>query len=147
MSRYYKQAGTSLIEVMVAVLVSAVGVLGAALLQMNAVKFNQTANSRSTAVFLASDISDRMRANRPDALSGNYDLELDSDAPDGDEIFQLDLQEWVSELQSRLPLGDGGISRDGNTFTIVVQWDEKRVSASREADSGNAESFTFITRL
>jgi type IV pilus assembly protein PilV len=53
---------------LIAVLVAATGVLGASALQLNAVKFNQIANVRSTAVFLAQDITDRMRANRTLAL-------------------------------------------------------------------------------
>jgi Tfp pilus assembly protein FimT/uncharacterized membrane protein len=62
------QKGVFLVEVLIAVLVAATGVLGASALQLNAVKFNQIANVRSTAVFLAQDITDRMRVNRELAL-------------------------------------------------------------------------------
>ncbi|MBD2859876.1 type IV pilus modification protein PilV [Spongiibacter sp. KMU-158] len=147
MKRSRRQKGVGLIEVMVAVLISATGVLGAAALQMNSIKYNQTASTRSTAVFLASDICDRMRANRANALAGNYDIALDADAPKGDAVHQQDLQEWVATLANSLPGGDGSVTRAGTTFTIVVQWNEGRISSTREANSGDNESFVFITEL
>ncbi|MFZ6801597.1 type IV pilus modification protein PilV [Undibacterium sp. Di24W] len=58
-----KQAGTSLIEIMVSIVVIAIGLLGLASMQMNALKFQKTASQRSEAVQAAYDLSDRMRAN------------------------------------------------------------------------------------
>ena len=142
-----RQAGVSLIEVLIAVLVTATGVLGAAALQLNSVKFNQLANVRSTAVLLANDITDRMRANSVLALAGSYDIAMDKPAPSGDEINDIDRREWLNELALRLPAGDGSISRNGNVLTITVQWDESRLSKSREADAGATESFVFVTEF
>jgi len=55
--------GISLIEVMVAAFVLSVGVLGVAALQMTAKRANHEAVQRATAVALAQDIIERMRAN------------------------------------------------------------------------------------
>ncbi len=63
------QQGATLIEVLVALLITAIGVMGAAAMQLNSVKFNQTAQLRSNAAFLANDISDRLRAYRVAALN------------------------------------------------------------------------------
>ena len=52
MSRH-SERGVSLIEVLIAVLITATGVWGASALQLNSVKFNQVANIRSAAVFLS----------------------------------------------------------------------------------------------
>lgn len=141
------QRGVTLIEVLVAVLITATGVLGAAALQLNAVKFNQTANIRSAAVFLANDMTDRLRANRARALNGQYDLAMDAEAPEGQQIHQLDQQEWLSELALRLPGGDGAVASDGSTFTITVQWNEGRLAASREAGADAMQRFVFTTEL
>ena len=141
------QRGTTLIEVLVAILVTAIGVMGAAAVQLNAVKFNQTAKFRSTAVFLANDIADRLRANRAAALNGNYDIAMDDDAPSGTSIDVVDLSEWLGELALRMPSGDGEVARDDRRFTITIQWDESRLSDTREAGSGNLQSFQFITEL
>ncbi|MFT5032651.1 MAG: type IV pilus assembly protein PilV [Bacteroidia bacterium] len=152
MMRRHKQRGATLIEVMVSVLITVIGVLGAASLQMNSVKFNHLANTRSYATMLAYDVIDRMRANRDPALLGNYDLALSASAPSastqsGSSIAALDLQDWLSELSASLPGGDGSIVRNGSTFTITVQWDESRVSQTREPGSGTTESFSFVTEL
>ena len=142
-----RQRGATLIEVLVAVLITATGVLGAAAMQLNAVKFNQVSTSRSTAVFLANDISDRMRANRSDALAGRYDLDINDDAPTGSEIYQIDIQDWLQEIALRLPAGDASVARDDNNFTITIQWDESRLSTTREANAGDNQTFVFQTRL
>ena len=141
------QRGSTLIEVLVAILITAIGVMGAAAVQLNAVKFNQTAKFRSTAVFLANDIADRLRANRTAALNGNYDIAMDDDAPSGSSIEAVDLGEWLGELALRMPSGDGEVARDDRRFTITIQWDESRLSDTREAGSDSLQSFQFITEL
>lgn len=141
------QRGVTLVEVLVAVLITATGVLGAAALQLNSTKFNQLANTRSAAVFLANDMADRLRANRERAVVGNYDLALDADAPNGDTINDVDRREWLTELGLRLPEGDGSVVRDGSTFTITVQWNESRLAKTRDATAADTESFVFITEL
>ncbi len=58
-----KNAGFTLIEVLIAMIVLAVGLLGLAMLQTTGLSTNQSAYNRSQAVQLASDIVDRMRTN------------------------------------------------------------------------------------
>ena len=151
MPRPQHAAGFSLIEVLVALLITALGVMGTVATHLNTIKFNQTSDVRSHATMLAYEIGDRMRANRNAALSGNYDIALSASAPTGTPttIAQIDLNDWFTALSARLNLGDGAISRNGNIFTITVQWDESRISSSREADANgdHLQSFIFITEL
>lgn len=147
LKRKRSQHGVTLIEVMVSVFVAAIGVLGVAALQMNSIKFNQLANTRSYATMLAYDIIDRMRANRGPALTGSYDIAMSASAPNGQTIAATDVSTWLNELAGNLPAGDGSIARNGAVFTVTVQWDESRVSGTRESGSGNTESFVFITEL
>lgn len=131
----------SLIEVMVAMLVLGVGILGMVGLQLNAMKSNQLAAVRSQATYLAYDIADRMRANVSGALAGSYDVALTATAPSGDSIPARDLQQWKAALASRLPAGAGSVSRSGGILRVVVQWDESRVGGAA------AQQFDFETRL
>lgn len=55
--------GMSLIEVLVALLVLGIGVMGYAALQLNAVKITEDTYSRSQAMAIAQDLIERMRAN------------------------------------------------------------------------------------
>lgn len=57
MWEYRKSDGFSLIEVLVALVVTALGVLGLVGAHLNALKFNQTASVRTHATFLAYDMT------------------------------------------------------------------------------------------
>ena len=142
----HSQRGATLIEVLIALLITAIGVMGAAAVQLNSVKFNQAAKFRSNAVFLANDISDRMRANRVMALKGDYDIAVDDDPPAGSGAVAVDLREWLGEVALRLPSGDGAVIRDDTRFLIRIQWSEGRLDKTREA-APSIQTFDFVTEL
>jgi type IV pilus assembly protein PilV len=57
------QRGASLIEVLVAMLLVALGILAMAAMQINATRFAKTSEFRAMGSLLAGDLADRMRAN------------------------------------------------------------------------------------
>jgi len=115
------QRGTTLVEVLVALVVLSVGLLGIAALQMTSLRNNRGAHLRSQAQVLAYDIADRMRANRNVALANAYVVALGV-TPAGGTLNALDLQEWKATLAQALPSGDGEITRVGNMFRIRIRW-------------------------
>lgn len=122
--------GFALLEVLVALLVLSLGLLGLASLQAATVQFNHSAYLRSQATSLAYEIADRMRANRQAALDGAYDG-VDFSNPvcgagGGATVAERDIGAWRDNLSCTLPSGDGSIERDGRTVTITVRWDESR---------------------
>lgn len=78
--REYTHRGFTLIEVLVALLVLSIGLLGLAALQNTALQFNTDSYQRTQATLLAYDILDRMRANSSAVSAGNYDTPTSSDA-------------------------------------------------------------------
>lgn len=124
-----RQAGVGLVEVLVAVVVLSIGLLGIAGMQLASLRNNHSAWLRSEATVRAYDIMERMRANRDQALAGGYDIALGDAAPGGSTIRDLDLQEWKQDL-GVLPSGDGAVARAvtaGQTlFTVTIQWDDSR---------------------
>lgn len=64
MTSYMSQKGVGMIEILVALLVLAIGVLGFAALQLRAVDATTEAVNRTQAMNLARDLSERIRANR-----------------------------------------------------------------------------------
>ncbi len=63
----YKNTGFTLIEVLISMLVIAIGLLGLAGIQMTGLRNNLSSYQRSQATQLAYEIADRMRANTADA--------------------------------------------------------------------------------
>lgn len=120
--------GFTLIEVLIAVLVMSVGLLGIAALQTATVQFNRDAYLRSQATSLAYDIADRMRANRSAALAGSYDVTAANPAPvcgaaAGATVADRDISEWRVALACALPAGNGSIDVENGIATIRVTWD------------------------
>lgn len=66
-----KQHGASLIEVMIALLIFTVGLLGLAAMQLNALQSTTDSGQRSQAAWLMNDLAERMRAN-PGGTLDNY---------------------------------------------------------------------------
>lgn len=124
-----RQRGLSLIEVLVTVVILALGLLGLAGLHANALKGTQSALNRSLAAQLAFDMADRMRANQAAARNGSYDLAACSAAPTNPAtIAQSDLVDWCGRLRTLLPVGDGTVARVANTpdVIITVNWNDQR---------------------
>jgi len=69
-----KQSGFSLIEVLVALLVLSIGLLGLAALQTTSLQYNTDSYTRTQATLLAYDIIDRMRSNATGFTGGDYDV-------------------------------------------------------------------------
>ncbi|KVW93426.1 pilus assembly protein PilV [Thiobacillus denitrificans] len=118
--------GFTLLEVLVAVVVLSIGLLGLAGLMASSLKNSHSAYQRTQATWLAYDALDRMRANRQVALAGGYNLAL-SAAPGGSALAKDDLDEWDTALTNTLPAGDGSIAvAAGGVVRIVVQWNDTR---------------------
>ena len=62
--RRSRQEGFSMIEVLIAIVVLAIGLLGFALLQTTNLRYTQSANNRTLATNLAYSLLDQMRTNR-----------------------------------------------------------------------------------
>ena len=99
-------------------------------LQTVSLRFNTSAYYRTQATALAYGLVDRMRANRQGALDGLYNADLeavvpgcDDEADDGGTPAE-DLAAWRNALSCQLPEGNGAVARNGNVFTVTVQWDD-----------------------
>jgi len=158
-----KDSGFTLIEVLIATLILAVGLLGLAGLQAASIKNNLSAYNRSQVTQLAYDMADRMRANKNESLNpttGNviaastYLTMAPADAAvqancatvtgcTGAQMAQNDLFQWNAALINILPSGTGTITVVAATrvFTITINWDDNRDGAVNASDPNFSVSF------
>lgn len=122
------QGGFTLIEVLIAVLLLSIGLMGLAALQSASLSNNRSAMARSRASLLAYSILDRMRANPQAARRGQYQIGLAQAAPGGSNRVAMDLHAWKQEVAS-LPSGQGavktvGLGGQGSMVrvSVLVRW-------------------------
>lgn len=143
--------GLTLIEILVAVLVVSVGLLGLAGLQAGALQQNHAAYTRTQVSNLAADIVDRMRANRESAEAGDYNLALDDAAPTGSTVAANDLLAWRNLIGDVLPRGTGSVAVGADDdVTVRICWLDVRESEQPTIEndcSGDREQFTYRSRL
>ena len=122
----YQQAGVSLLEVLIAVVVLSLGILGLAGLQMSALRNNQSSMERSMAVIESYSIVDAMRVDRDNAIDGAFDITLEDDPEEGT-FAGNELVKWRARLILLLgPAALGSVDCDGANCTVVVQWNDSR---------------------
>jgi type IV pilus assembly protein PilV len=143
-----KQSGFTLVEVLVAMLVLAIGLLGLAGLMTSSLRNNLSASHRTQATWLAYDIIDRMRANRTSAIAGSYATTLATSGactvawPTGT-IQAQDIAAWKSQLACVLPTGNGSIAvTNAARATVMIRWDDRRGSQGL-----TNQTFTVETQL
>lgn len=122
-----RQKGFGLIEVLVALLILAVGLLGMASLQTASLQQTTGSQTRTQAILLAKDIVERIRANRPNrasyALAGQAAVACNSDfAITNGGVAADDLNEWRNALGCLLPGGNGEIAINGDVVTVDITW-------------------------
>jgi type IV pilus assembly protein PilV len=158
--------GFTLLEVLIALLVMSIGLLGIGKLMMLSARANDSSYMRSQATALAYTILDAMRANRQAALVQGYDTGMGVfpgpvactvavPCNSGQQALN-DLNLWGTSLAAALPVGQGSIAtvvaQDGNgnntvTATVTVQWSDKVAEQSFGAPAGNLISITLETVL
>lgn len=134
------QDGMTLIEVLVAVLILGVGLLGAASVQLNALKYTDSSLMTSQASFIAYDMLDRIRANSSADYtvtppgSGNLNVARDQDLYD----FTTNIVAFGG------PTATGSITVNQRVFTITINWDDSRAVGAADPTQGSVPQRTFV---
>ncbi|MDF3199382.1 type IV pilus modification protein PilV [Pseudomonas sp. 1912-s] len=137
------QVGMTLIEVLVSVLILAIGLLGAAVIQLNSLKYTDSSRMTSQASFIAYDMLDRIRANS----GADYSWAQSERAPASTSVASvrdLDLHDFEANIA-----GFAGESAKGSVVvnqrevTISISWDDSRGAKAQ----GARETFTLTSRV
>jgi type IV pilus assembly protein PilV len=140
------QAGVGLIEVLIALLILSIGMLGMAGLQMWSLQNNQGSMERGMAVMQTHTIADAMRAARDTAINNGFDIEPGEAIAAGGARTTYSiaaLTEWRQTLEDNLGEdATGGVSCDNETCTITIRWNDRQAQAAEEdpAEEGGEEA-------
>jgi type IV pilus assembly protein PilV len=145
------QLGFSMIEILITLVIIATALLGTAGLQLFAMKVGKSGESRIQAVFLVSDIAERMEANKLGATAGNYVVAAAS-APsvagtdcaavscDAPTLAAWDINQWGSAIiSSGIKEPSWQIQQTGagnpSTYVIRINWAERSTDKLQRGDT------------
>ena len=150
-----RSGGFTLLEVLIATVILAVGLLGISGLQVTGLRSNHSALMRSQATLLAYDMSDRMRSNATSVAAGDYNLPTSaSKVACGTtagcvpaDMAQNDMFVWSTNITDTLPSSAGIVCIDstpvdgsssatpacddvGSSYVIKIWWQDGRDSTA-----------------
>lgn len=131
-----RQQGLSLIEVLIAALILAIGLLGIAAMQAVTLRNSQSAFDRTQAVVLSYSMFDAMRGNAAAARAGGYTLGRTCAVPAaGGTLASRDQNLWLQSLKDTM--GDSACGTItacvANVCSITVEWNDSRASGGDAA--------------
>ena len=148
-----KQLGMSLIETLVSLLVSSVGILGVASLMLTSMRHNDETLSRTHSTILANELYEMMRANLEAVEVGDYTLAMSSALPytthtdcatitcDTTQIATWDLARWGARVNRVLPGADAAVSVDATSDPMSIE-----VQMRFDTSGATTETFQFWLR-
>ncbi len=110
----HAQDGMTLIEVLVALLILCVGLLGAAAVQLNALKYTDSSLMTTQASFIAYDMLDRIRASAG--------------------VLDQDLYDFTANIESfGGASATGRVSQSQQMYSIRIEWDDSRAAGAGDS--------------
>lgn len=134
MNTLKRQSAFTLLEVMIALVIFSIGLLGLAGLQSAGIRNNQISYSRTVAQQLLYDMADRIRNNPTvdystiggaanDCINNNCNIAT---------MAEFDVFEWntaITDPNGPLKNAAGFIVVNGSAFTVSIGWDENLTGA------------------
>ena len=156
----WRQQGFTMIEVLITLLIVAVGLLGIASLQMLALNNTGIARNRSVAALQADGLASMMHANQAywqtatvatgDDITGSTFTSspvcLNPSSPcSATDMATYDFQQWLAGVAASLPTGSGKVNcvkgSSPVSCTIYVYWNENNVAINSSTNTSAATAF------
>lgn len=160
--------GFTLLEVLIGLVILAIGLLGIAQMLMLSHRASNSNYVRQQAIQAASDIIDRIRANRTPAINGNYNVnnlvsrgtptipsapsvQCAASTCTAPQLATYDTWYWLGTNLTKLPNGCGSINTApagrSTLVTVKVQWDDSLAQQSFGNSTPNPEQLIVNTLL
>lgn len=143
-------AGFTLLEVLIAMVVMAIGMLGIAGMYVHSLQAGRTSQLRTAAVTLAADVADRIRANPQGGIlyigAGSNNGCGDTTPCTAPQLAAYDIWLWEQQRDLSLPAGttvtvryDDADVDQPPVYTVNVTWPEAGQNPSYEISFGASE--------
>lgn len=142
-----------MIEVLVSLLVMCIGLLGAAAIQLNALKYTDSSSMTSQASFIAYDMMDRIRANNTNV--SQYAMANLGVAPTSSNLANAiaqDRYDFATNVTNFGGTNSSKIEVSNNQVTITIFWSDARAASVVKQDgstdtSGSNRNFVLVSRV
>lgn len=149
------ERGLTLIEILVTLVVTSLGLLGIAALQARGLQSNHDAYLYSQASALAYDMAERIRTNPVAATAGSYNTSMTNTPSAANcvtaecgstaQMAAYDKYEWKeNQVKKLLPDASASINYSAPTITIVIRW-RGRAQGNCASDGSAGTEFTCFT--
>jgi len=158
-ARTRAQRGFSMLEILITLFLLTMWLLASAGVQSSSLQFTKAAAFRTQAVYLATELAERMQANKPAAVAGSYvyggstitsSTDCTTSLCSSAALATFDLAEWSGRVTAALPnatvsITDAGVANP-ITYTIVVSWTDRRTDRTY-ASTGTSEAFSYTSTV
>ena len=152
-----RQTGFSMVEVLVTIVILAVGLLGVAGIQALGLRTATVALEHNTVTLLATEMAERVRVNRLAFENGHYNIAVDANTPPAGQRCETtctpeqqavtDLLNWYDRLM-QLNAASAVIRRDptDNSVTILINWTDLGLGFDNQSGE-ETQTFTHYARM
>ncbi len=145
MHRFKHQRGFTLIEILIALLVFGLGILGITALTSQSQRITHQAYQSMVATWQLHDMMELIRANASEARgSTNYQYSYNATIPtdpncidtgcSATEMARYDLLQWINSAANDLPGGEITVSSSTGSYTLTLYWDGDRTGSTATPD-------------
>jgi len=159
------QRGFTMLEILVTLFLLTMWLLASAGVQSSSLQFTKAAQFRTQAVYLATELVERMQANKTEAVKGSYvytggstasSTDCTTAACKSDALAAFDLNEWTGRVNATLPNATMSVTAAGIanpiTYTILLCWTDRRTDRNYGTvgqpscpSSTTAEAFSYTS--
>lgn len=157
-----QQTGVSLIEVLISIVIASIGLLALAGVNVSSIRYAKMSQYRGTATQLASDLAERMRANKSGLASYNFQTDFATQAAlvapaqvcnsylvtcNAASLADFDLRTWLSVVRNQLPDGSAFIATQAaqSAADLWIVWRDPELPNADDAPTSASECPAGLT--
>jgi len=155
-------AGVSLIEVLISIVIASIGLLALAGVNVSSIRYAKMSQYRGTATQLASDMAERMRANKAGLAAYNFQTDFGTQAAlvapaqacdsylvtcNSASLADYDLRTWLATVRNQLPGGSAFLATQAgqSAVDLWIVWRDPDVANADDAPATASECPAGLT--